>query len=303
MASANPRPVPATQVQPRKARFVIPCAAAVAIMLGWLSSGIRVVPLGERAIYARLGTTVGILQAGLHAGWPYPIGRYRAVEAGRVHGVDVADSLHLLFRVGLTDQDAIRSTTAVAAPNDVVRTLAQHILITTGAALPDLLTPEARQQSAASFRTTLQHALDAAGAGLEILSVVFPNAPTSNAADTLRAAEITAGTSVAVAHGDAVALYAQARQRAYDMIAQANAAAAGIVDDARVSLIRFTADRDASHAGGASFLLERYFADLSAALAKTPKTIIDHRLNWPEAPVLDLRPFSPTAAAAPGHEE
>jgi regulator of protease activity HflC (stomatin/prohibitin superfamily) len=29
-----------------------------------------------------------------------------------------------------------------------------------------------------------------------------------------------------------------------------------------------------------------------AAIGKTPKTIIDHRLNWPEAPVLDLRPIT-----------
>jgi hypothetical protein len=47
-------------------------------------------------------------------------------------------------------------------------------------------------------------------------------------------------------------------------------------------------------------MLERYFTALSMALAKAPKTIIDHRLNWPEAPVLDLRPFTAATGAGAG---
>ena len=41
---------------------------------------------------------------------------------------------------------------------------------------------------------------------------------------------------------------------------------------------------------------------LTASLARAPKTIIDHRLAMPEAPVLDLRPLA-TGAASTGKEE
>jgi regulator of protease activity HflC (stomatin/prohibitin superfamily) len=124
------------------------------------------------------------------------------------------------------------------------------------------------------------------------IEAIHPPAEAADAYHYVRAAEIAARTSIASERGNAIVIRSQSRQYATSQIDAARATAAETISTARVALTRFTADRDAAKAGGHVFLLERYFTDLSAALAKSPKVIIDHRLNWPEAPVLDLRPPS-----------
>jgi hypothetical protein len=155
-------------------------------------------------------------------------------------------------------------------------------------------------------RTRVQLALDAARSGLQVVAIVIEAVhPPSGAADAyhnVRAAEIMARASVAVEHGAAATIYAQSQQYAFDQISNARAQSAELVQGARATRLRFTADQDAAHAGGQAFLFERYIGALAGALGHVPKTIIDHRLNWPEAPVLDLRPLS-AAPSAIGKEE
>jgi len=123
-----------------------------------------------------------------------------------------------------------------------------------------------------------------------VIEAIHPPAGAADAYHAVRAAEIAAQASVAAERGNAAVIRAQSRQYATDRIDAARATAAEILENARAAELRFTADREAARASPKTFLLERYFGNLSAALAGTPKTIIDHRLNWPEAPVLDLRP-------------
>ena len=228
--------------------------------------------------------------------------------AARQSFQSVSADLRILYRTGLTDADAIRAAYATANPENLVRAAAGRVIAGYFAARTlDAVLGANREAEAATLRTRLQMALDQHGAGLEIVDVIIeaihPPAGAADAYHNVRAAQIAARTSVAVEHGAAATIYAQSRQYAYGMTSAAHAAAAETVAAARTSLIRFTADQQAARAGGASFLLERYFAALTAALAKAPKTIIDHRLNWPEAPVLDLRPFSAATGAGTGKEE
>jgi regulator of protease activity HflC (stomatin/prohibitin superfamily) len=164
-----------------------------------------------------------------------------------------------------------------------------------------------REAMADTLCNRLQKALDAAGSGLQAVAVVIeaihPPAGAADAYHNVRAAKIAAQTSVAVERGAAATIHAQSLQYAFAQSANASAAAEETVAGARTANLRFTADRDAARAGGKSFLLERYFAALSAALGHAPKTIIDHRLNWPEAPVLDLRPLAAAAGTTGGKEE
>ena len=74
------------------------------------------------------------------------------------------------------------------------------------------------------------------------------------------------------------------------------------VPQAAVLSRSFAADRDAALAGGQAFLLERYFANVSLALAKSPLVIVDHRLGGADAPTIDLRSFgAPTGR--PGEDD
>jgi regulator of protease activity HflC (stomatin/prohibitin superfamily) len=220
----------------------------------------------------------------------------------------VSADLRILYRVGLTDADAMHAAYATSDPEGFVRASAGRVVAGFFAdrTLDDVLGGD-RQAMADTLCQRLQAALDAAGSGLQAVAVVIeavhPPAGAADAYHNVRAAEIGAQTSVAVERGAAATIHAQSLQYAFAQSANAQAAAAETVAGARTASLRFTADRDAAQAGGRSFLLERYFGALSAALGHAPKTIIDHRLNWPEAPVLDLRPFAAAAGTTGGKEE
>jgi regulator of protease activity HflC (stomatin/prohibitin superfamily) len=220
----------------------------------------------------------------------------------------VSADLRILYRVGLTDADALRAAYATADPEAFVRASAGRVVAGFFAdrTLDEVLGGD-REAMADTLCNRLQKALDAAGSGLQAVAVVIeaihPPAGAADAYHNVRAAKIAAQTSVAVERGAAATIHAQSLQYAFAQSANASAAAEETVAGARTANLRFTADRDAARAGGKSFLLERYFAALSAALGHAPKTIIDHRLNWPEAPVLDLRPLAAAAGTTGGKEE
>jgi regulator of protease activity HflC (stomatin/prohibitin superfamily) len=220
----------------------------------------------------------------------------------------VSADLRILYRVGLTDADALRAAYATEDPESFVRATAGRVVagFFANQTLDQVLSGD-RQAMATTLCARLQAALDAAGSGLQAVAVVIeaihPPAGAADAYHNVRSAEIAAQTSIAVERGAAATIHAQSLQYAFSQSANAQAAAEETVAAARTASLRFAADRDAAQAGGRSFLLERYFGALSNALGRAPKTIIDHRLNWPEAPVLDLRPFAAAAGTTGGKEE
>ncbi len=88
-----------------------------------------------------------------------------------------------------------------------------------------------------------------------------------------------------------------AQQESHQLTAAADAQAAETVAAANADVYRFNADRRAYADGGQSFLLERSYGKLKAALGQTPLTIVDHRLSPAQGPILDLR--SPGTGAKP----
>jgi regulator of protease activity HflC (stomatin/prohibitin superfamily) len=242
---------------------------------------------------------------------PHP-GEVTLVIASAAHDhqsfESVSADLRILYRVGLTDADALRAAYTNADPEAFVRASAGRIVAGFFAdrTLDEVLGGN-REAMADTLRNRLQSALDDAGSGLQAVAVVIeaihPPAGAADAYHNVRAAEIAASASVAVERGAAATIHAQSLQYAFAQSANAQAAAEETVAGARTASLRFAADRDAARAGGRSFLLERYFGALGASLGHAPKTIIDHRLNWPEAPVLDLRPFAAAAGSTGGKEE
>jgi regulator of protease activity HflC (stomatin/prohibitin superfamily) len=65
-------------------RAILPILAGV-VLVGWLLSGIREIPMGGRGIYERFGKPEAVLSSGLHIGMPWPFGQMVLVENGIVH--------------------------------------------------------------------------------------------------------------------------------------------------------------------------------------------------------------------------
>ena len=290
------------------------------LLAAWGASGLVIVPDGARAV-----TGAAVLRPGLHVGPPWPIA-VRRVEFGRVHDVTLAGApylvasggapgaavqsvsagLQVLYRTGLADADA-RAVLSVESPAALVRADLGCVAAAYFAAhAVDAVLSGERQALEAALQTRLQARLDAAMSGLEVVAVVvaFVHPPEGAAAayEAERAAGTGARTAVAVAHVTAATEYARSGQRADAVTASARAAAGEALAAAKANQVRFGADQAAAKAAGTVFLMERYFASLKTALAGVPATIVDHRLNWPEAPVLDLRPLSAAASHGTGKE-
>jgi regulator of protease activity HflC (stomatin/prohibitin superfamily) len=231
-----------------------------------------------RGVYERFGAPVAVLHPGLHLLVPWPFGRVRLLDFGAVRGVDVPGrpGLRVLYRVGLSDSEALDAAYGSADPDGLVRAAAGEAVIALSAG------------SEAVLQGMIQAALDKAECGLQVVGVLLRPAP-GDAAPDARAAAISAAAVLDEARGEAAVERARARQNASTMVAAARAKAAEIVAAARTAMVQFDGDR-AADKDGKVFLLERYFADLTQAIGNATKTIIDHRLNWPTAPELDLRP-------------
>jgi hypothetical protein len=249
------------------------------LVVGWCLTGVTLVPLDGRAVYELFGTPVAVMGPGLHAGLPWPFGHVRRLDFGAVHEVALAGptGVRLLYRVGVTDAQALDAAYGSADPDLLMQDLGSE------ASAAD------RGADAGTLQAAIQAELDREDSGLEILGVL--GAPHgADRADSVRAATIAAQAILAEARSKAAIERARARQVSAERVAAARAKAAETVASARSLLVAFGADQAADKASSKSFLLERYFANLTRAIGTSPKTIIDHRLNWPAAPELDLRP-------------
>ena len=82
-------------------------AAAVPVLLGlflvgWGMTGVSLIDLDRRGIQERFGAPVAVLQPGLHAGLPWPLGSVRLVDYGVVHAIPLGAAGADLF-IGAED--------------------------------------------------------------------------------------------------------------------------------------------------------------------------------------------------------
>jgi regulator of protease activity HflC (stomatin/prohibitin superfamily) len=217
----------------------------------------------------------------------------------------VSADFKLRYRIGLTDQDALQAAYGSADPVALLRASAGRVVAAffAGQTL-DRVLGENREEIADRLGVALQRDLDRSGAGIQVAAVVIeaihPPAGAAEAYHNVQAAEIRANTSIEAERGRAKSTQANASQYATDVVAQAQAAAAETTSTAQSDLTRFTADHAAVSANSDAFLLERRLTAIGNGLAKSALTIVDHRIPPPEAPVLDLRPLSPTTARSAG---
>jgi len=338
---------------------ILPAVLATGLLC-WALSGLKLIDLGERGIYERLGAPVEVEGPGLHLLLPWPLGRLRPVEYGTIHsvaiGVDqgaaetepridaeatppaslnrlwesahpgqadyvvpspgtgqqgfqsVSTEISVLYRVGLSNNDALQSVYAVAEPEALIREAASRLVLRYfNSRTLDAVLGARRENVAGMLRDELAADIDSYKAGIEIVAVliqeVHPPAGAAAAYHAVQAAQINASASISDEIGRARRTAGVAQQEAHQLVAAAEAQASETVHAADAESIRFGADRRAHDEAGQAFLLERSYSDLRTALAQTALTVVDHRLKSDQAPIMDLRgttPATPAPVLTPG---
>jgi regulator of protease activity HflC (stomatin/prohibitin superfamily) len=218
-----------------------------------------------------------------------------ASEANGQQTFQIADAdLRVVYRVGLTDADALNAAYRVADPETLIKAATGQLLVRYFAryTLPDVL-GQSRDAFTKDFRSALQDQLDRLSSGIEAISVVVeaihPPAGAASAYHNVQAAEILANSQIAVQRASAIHSIKSAQQGAMEDRNKATAAAAELVTQAKSESILFDADRQSRQRNGEAFLFERRSERLASGLAKSEAIVVDHRLRGQNGPIIDLR--------------
>ena len=221
-----------------------------------------------------------------------------------VQGFQAVDAeIHVVYRTGLTDADAMAAVYGAADPQALVSEAASRVVSLYFASHTlDVVMGAQRDTLAEFLRASLARDVAAYRAGVEILSVhiesVHPPVGAAAAYHAVQAAEINANASVFNETGRAKRMGGIAQQEAHQATTAAQATAEEKIQEAKGDTVRFAADRKAYAEGEASFLMERTFSSLVDALSKVRLTIVDSRLTAAQAPIIDLRDGNIPSAAA-----
>jgi regulator of protease activity HflC (stomatin/prohibitin superfamily) len=227
-----------------------------------------------------------------------------ASQANGQQTFQIADAdLRVVYRVGLTDADAMNSAYRVADPETLIMASTGQLLVRYFAryTLPQVL-GQSRDAFTTDFRAALQDQLNGLSSGIEAIAVVVeaihPPAGAASAYHNVQAAEILANSQIAVQRASAIHSIKTAQQGAMEDRNKATAAAAELVTQATSEGTLFDADRQARERDGEAFLFERRSERLASGLAKSEAIVIDHRLKGQNGPVIDLRSFGGGAPQA-----
>jgi regulator of protease activity HflC (stomatin/prohibitin superfamily) len=104
-------------------RALAPVGAAL-LLLAWLSTGVTILRIDERAVVERMGVPAGVIGPGLHVHLPWPWERVRPVELGVVHEMPIVFSARPGGRVlaelaSAGESDAAASMDAEAIPEPI----------------------------------------------------------------------------------------------------------------------------------------------------------------------------------------
>ncbi len=229
-----------------------------------------------------------------------------SIANGRQNFEVINIDLRVMYRIGLSDRDAQQATYNVASPEEVIRAAAGQMLARYFARLTVLdVLGENRESFIRGFQTELQSRLASLSTGIEVMGVVVeaihPPPAAAPAYQGVQTAAIRSVTHIAEARAEAAQTMNSAQSDATTLHNEATAAAAERVGAARTELALFDGDRQAHRIGGPAFLLERRLQRFNQVLRRTRFTVVDHRIEKANAPLLDLRPapFSPDTFSAP----
>jgi regulator of protease activity HflC (stomatin/prohibitin superfamily) len=220
-----------------------------------------------------------------------------SISNGRQNFEVINIDLRVLYRIGLSDGAAQQVTYNVASPEAIIQAAAGRMLARYFARYTVLdVLGQNREAFIRGFQQELQSRLADLSTGIEIMGIVVeaihPPPAAAAAYQGVQTAAIRSIVQIAQAKAEAVETLNLAQGNATLTRNEAQAAAAERVDQAKAELALFDGDRQAYSTGGKAFLLERRLQHFNKALSRVPFTVIDHRIERTDAPVLDLRPSS-----------
>ena len=204
-------------------------------------------------------------------------------------------NMRILYRVRLSDQGAMDALYNVSSPDDLLRSLARHDLVTFFASETlDGVMATRRDKIAEIISTKLQQDLDSCHSGIEVVAVLIdsvqPPAAAAKSWRAVQAAEVKARMSIAEERTRAAGTEALARRDAYTAQSSSLAEAETIRNAAHADAARMAGDDKAWQTGGHAFVFEYYLAALKTGLRDAAVTVIDSRI--PRS-LLDLREAQP----------
>ena len=211
-------------------------------------------------------------------------------QSFQLSDVDMA----VIYQVGLSDEAATNAAYRITDTDELIQALSGQLLVRylSRNTLLNLL-GQSRETFSKDFQTALQKQLDDLSAGIEVLAIsieaIHPPPGAASAYHDVQAAEIRANAHISQSRGDAARSQKFAELEANSDHNNAIAAASELVGEAQTASVLFGGDRQAYGRNANAFLLERWFDNLSKALAKSEFVVIDHRLNGQDVPTLDLR--------------
>lgn len=216
--------------------------------------------------------------------------------------------VRFVYRIGLSDQAAMKAAYRVADLPALIESTANRVLVHDFArrTLNDVLS-EGRLSLANDIASAVQKNMDELNSGVEILAVVVeaihPPAGAANAFHGVQAAQISAEALVARQRGTAAEQINDAQLNASLQRDNAAATAREGIAASEVAKLRFQAEQSAFHEAGQAFLTEEYFNQLTMGLSHSKALVLDHRIGGSIAPTLDLRsmtvPVDPDTSAEP----
>ncbi len=218
--------------------------------------------------------------------------------------------LRVMYRIGLSDAAAREAIYDIASPEDVIRAAAGQMLARYFARYTVLdVLGQNREAFIRGFQRELQDRLTGLTTGIEVMGIVVeaihPPPAAAPAYQGVQTAAIQSVVRIAEAKEEATQALNSAQSDAFIVRNDAAAAAAERLGSAKTELTLFAGDRQAYNTGGPSFLFERRLQHVDRALMGARLTIIDHRIDRTNAPLLDLRPpssASDTFTSPPGRE-
>jgi regulator of protease activity HflC (stomatin/prohibitin superfamily) len=195
--------------------------------------------------------------------------------------------LSVVYRIGLSDDDALQAAYHIDAPEAAVQAVSGQILARYFAryTIGDIL-GQNREAFIRNFQNTLQSRLTALSSGIDIMAVVVEGIhPPPKAAISyqgVQAAAIESEIKVSTARAESAREMKMALER---------------VSQAKTDFTLFDGDRKSYAAGGPSFLFERRLDRLDQGLADKPVIVVDHRIAAGAMPTFDMRQPRATAGS------
>lgn len=204
--------------------------------------------------------------------------------------------IRLIWRVGLTDNDALNSQYQAESLPTLIRSIARQVLVRQFASEQlDALLTEQQAPLAARLNQHIQQRLNALHTGVELLftriEAIHPPGGAADAWHGVQAAQIAENALIAREKGYAASVVSEAKNQALTHINDAQANAAENLAQARSAATQFAAEHQAWQQAGEAFVTERRYQILSQTLAHTPLLILDSHLQGATQPVLDFRQY------------